>query len=415
MQKILYLNIIILLFIGVNVFGSFAWQIEGGEVSFIQSLLPGLYVLIGMFIFKFFTTNSKFFYQQKKEEFNLLFFLLFVVVLKSAWGHSGYLGGIFNALFLPVILSSLIPVRRFKKDFYVNKDFKYIIQKIIIYFFIIECSIAIFERILLINLFPVGSGEVVGQLSNQMETGEFRSSALINHPLQNALSVSIIMSFILISTIRDSYKYLLWVLGFLAILCFNTRSSIFMWIILLSVFVIHTVFISKKTSIRRKGFLIWSSLFMVVFLSYLVFGYGLGARILNMGLLDEGSSAVRIKIWDVFDKNNWGYFLIGHDNIEIFKMIKMVDIDIIENYWLIYIFTYGLILTIGIVYFFSKLFKRLLMGFSSFSKAFVLGCFLLISSTNNSLAVASPAMAIFLLCCYIFNPSIKNIDKKIKI
>lgn len=188
-----------------------------------------------------------------------------------------------------------------------------------------------------------------------------------------------------------------------------------MWVILLSVFVMHTVFINRKTSIKRKGFLIWSSLFMVASLSYLVFGYGLGARILNMGLLDEGSSAVRIRIWEVFEKNNWQYFLIGHDNVEIFKMINKVDIYIVENYWLIYIFTYGLILTIGIVYLFSKLFKRILNGFPSFSKGYVLSCLLLISSTNNSLAVASPAMAIFIICCYIFNPSVCVTNKNLKI
>lgn len=49
-------------------------------------------------------------------------------------------------------------------------------------------------------------------------------------------------------------------------------------------------------------------------------------------------------------------------------------------------------------------FIRLLQRTSSFHKMFLLGSFLLISSTNNSLATDSIALSVLTLCCYCLPP-----------
>ena len=76
----------------------------------------------------------------------------------------------------------------------------------------------------------------------------------------------------------------------------------------------------------------------------------------------------------------------------------------IENYWLVYILKFGIVFTILIAYFYGSFFIRLLQRTSSFHKMFLLGSFLLISSTNNSLATDSIALSVLTLCCYCLPP-----------
>ena len=62
------------------------------------------------------------------------------------------------------------------------------------------------------------------------------------------------------------------------------------------------------------------------------------------------------------------------------------------------------VFTILIAYFYGSFFIRLLQRTSSFHKMFLLGSFLLISSTNNSLATDSIALSVLTLCCYCLPP-----------
>lgn len=71
------------------------------------------------------------------------------------------------------------------------------VQNIILDFFIIECFLAIIEKVLNFNLFPLVSN---GSISDWTWEG-FRSTAFQSHPLSNALIVSTLMNFILCSSL----------------------------------------------------------------------------------------------------------------------------------------------------------------------------------------------------------------------
>ena len=105
---------------------------------------------------------------------------------------------------------------------------------------------AIFERIIGETIIGYNSGTI--QL-NIETTGifEFRSTALWAHPLANALIVSVLMSYFLVSNLKLKYKLSLWVLGYVAILCFNTRGSIIGNALILLVYLSYSSFFSKRT------------------------------------------------------------------------------------------------------------------------------------------------------------------------
>ncbi len=79
-------------------------------------------------------------------------------------------------------------------------------------------------------------------------------------------------------------------------------------------------------------------------------------------------------------------------------LASIVQLGGVENFWLVYMFRIGLFGTIILSFLFYKLFKRLLNGYSTFNKIFVVTVFVLIASTNNSISTATPAISAFILC-----------------
>ncbi|WP_285544329.1 hypothetical protein [Dyadobacter frigoris] len=397
---------------GVNVLLYFGWEIESSKVSVFESILPAAYLFLFLFSIKYIRSNKKELYVKKTEEFKLLVLIILLVIFQKYMGQTGFFSTIMNCLILPVMVSIIMPLTSSKSYSPSILNLTFNLKKILFAFFLVECFWAILERVTLKNIFPFADGGNLEKLAFQVETAEFRSTALVNHPLQNALCVSIIMSFILISSLKPKQKYLLWSLGFASILSFNTRSSIFGWGILFLLYLAHSLFLNKYKSVREKANLFYFTIGGAIIVVLLMFSLNWGQRIAKMGLFDESSSKARIQILNVFNYYSWDQFLWGLSAAETRSMVDKVEVAIIENFWLIYLFRYGLIFTILLAIFFYKLFARLLLGYSFFQRLFVVSCFLLISSTNNSLAVASPAMALFIICCYLFNPNLEQINIK---
>ncbi|WP_316771000.1 hypothetical protein [Pedobacter frigiditerrae] len=403
-------TIVALLYLGVNVLFFFGWDVNS-LTSVLESILPAAFLLTTCFIYRLLTLKIGWLKHHKRTELELLALILILTVVQKTTGKTAFFSTIINCLLIPVLVSALVPVVIDKGKVIVkNLTEALSFRNLILVFYVVECVWAVFERLFTLNIFPfsqIGDERVTEALT----TEEFRSSALINHPLQNALCVSIIMSFILITSIKVKYKYALWALGFLAILCFNTRSSIAGWIVLFAVFTYHSQIYNKKISVREKSYIIRFTVFAAIGVLVLMFSVNWGQRLLEMGLFDDSSSQARIDVLGLFANQNLSDLLLGISQADINKRVYMLDLITIENFWLIYLFKYGIIFTVLLVILFSKLFKRILNGYQPFQKFFVLTCFIGISSTNNSLAVPSPALAIFILCCYSFNPLLIKLIK----
>lgn len=393
MKNIFYLSIIILLFCGYNVLYEFGWDLSS-NFSFYK-IYPSFYLILFVSLCLCLQNSSRFL-SKVNEEIGLLIIIGILCIFKIRGGE-GAISQISTCILLPVLISLLIKYNK-------TKPFLKTLKRIILSFYITECLIAIVERLLLINIFP--HWYIGIDYDNQIfryYVELFRSTALQGHPLQNALCVTIVMAFILFDhTISITRRYVLWTIGYAAILCFNTRSSMFLWLILFFLYICIRLF-SNDNPVKHKEklTLLLFTLIASLVLGYLVIVYKWGYRLVDMGLLDKDSSQVRLDIWSLFSHYNWTDFLWG---FETNLVMRTTGVDIIENFWLIYVFYYGAIFTILLTLFYSFLFKRILQGYILKERLFILTPFIVIASTNNSLAITGVPLCLFIMCSYVFNP-----------
>lgn len=193
-------------------------------------------------------------------------------------------------------------------------------------------------------------------------------------------------------------KLLLLSLGLIAILCFNTRSSMAYWGALITLLIIQTM-LSSHRSQKEKTLCVLYLIGMLSILSYLI-AAGWGGRLISMSLYDESSAEARIILFRVFHFLNTQDILWGISLQEVERVMQQSEVFIIENYWVLFILYLGLIPTIVFTLLTAFCLKDLFKRFSYIQASIPIFSFLIISSTNNSMATNIPALFIFVLFAY---------------
>lgn len=338
-----------------------------------------------------------------KDEITIFVLLSLLLLYKGlSISDSGGYFYIISSIAIPVfILSTLIlTINTIKKERIDN--YRKSLFKIVITFFLIECGIAIIEKGL--NHYIFSSG--IAGVDEGINLG-FRSASLLGHPLQNALGVSIIMSFILISQMKQYYKFSLFFIGWISLLCFNTRSSILIWGILITIVILKLLLFNKKIKLKNKINITFLFFIGVYIITQLILQYHWGDRLISNELMD-GSAQTRINVYDIFKYLNikdlvWG---ISETKIEIAKNKALCPL--IENSFVLFILHFGIVYTLILTIVIAKITNNLLRDYTLFQKFFILLTFVSISSVNNSLAVSSIPLSIFFICSITFNPHPKN-------
>lgn len=316
-----------------------------------------------------------------------------------------------NLMSAPMLLGCF-PTYTSKPKFW-NKAFK-----VMIAFFVVECSLAIFERITMINIFPWGTGDANSNLlimDAEEDVSSFRSFGLLGHPLQNALPVCTMMAFILCSTkMKAKNKASLWLLGYVAILCFNTRGSIVGAAMILVAYVLFQYFTNKHLSFVKKNLALWGIIFGAVILIFIIAKFNLGGRLSEMGLFDDSSAQVRVDTWNIFNYFDLSSFLFGMSSDQRALVLYTSGIWTTENLWIDYLMSIGLIalVIVLIAYYFAV--KRLYHGYKKMDTLITLASFILIASTNNSLSASWVPLFIFLMsiCVHSYKEGIYSKTKK---
>lgn len=191
------------------------------------------------------------------------------------------------------------------------------------------------------------------------------------------------MGFILIyDGYKPKVKYTLWAIGYAAILCFNTRSSMVANIIFLALY--QVIEASKTRSFSMKVRVIALGIFGVAFLGLLITQTSLGGRLLEMGLLDENSAAVRMNTWSIFDYYNLSDFLYPDEvNREI--LLSRTGLYATENFWIDWLLKYGLIIEVIYIALVAYNIFQYGRGYMKIDLLFLNLVFWVIASTNNSL------------------------------
>ena len=368
--KLMFVSVILLSC--TNILYAIGYISPDENYSFIRGLNPIVYFI---FLICFIRRCN---FARDKGNLYFLIFLLFLSSFNLITGRNVDMKMMITGFVCPIIVYQFL--QAYKTEYYILLAKKYLV-----YFYIAECSIAILERILSTTFFA--------DITDANES--FRSFALIGHPLQNALCVSIMMSFILFSDLKR--KFLLFGLGLLSILCFNTRSSMLLWGMLS---IVYWLFLIRRNKTEFFHFSVYILAGGCVLL-FLMFVIGWGNRLFEMGVYDESSAAVRIKIFDIFQYYSLQDFILGFPSKELEFVYYNSGTDdlIIENYWLMFILRFGIVFTIPLFIFMIKFLLLMLKDRSVFEKLFIVVSFLLLSSTNNSLSIPNNGI----LCCFVLS------------
>lgn len=267
--------------------------------------------------------------------------------------------------------------------------------------YLLDSNMAIIERIMEYNILGwVGYQNIS---ISKLASSQFRSTALLGHPLYNSLVISIVMSFILIIPLKPKYKLSLWLIGYFAVLSFNTRGSIVGNALLLGVYMIYSILCDKTLSLKYKRSLTMLSVLASIMIVVTIFTTKIGGRLLDEGLMDS-SAQVRVDVWNVFDYFDLSEFLWGITYKKLQIILSASGLHATENFWLDQLFSFGLIFMVFYVLLYARIFMVLLRNYTKFQAFFVTGSFLLIASTNNSLSTDFLALFIFLMLTHLFDP-----------
>lgn len=218
---------------------------------------------------------------------------------------------------------------------------------------------------------------------------QFRSTALLNHPLNNALITASLTPLLYDKTRISPLVYL--VVIFLALFAFGGRTA-------LAVFSILNLFIVKKHveglfragSINKISLFIISSIVLMATISLILINTSIGARVFGKLAL-EGSAQARLDLFVILRELSLSEWFFGARSQLTSNLDFYIGIGIIENYLIGWLMSYGAI--IAFLLFLSShalLFKAYVNG--ALNQKIAIISFVLISIANNSLAAKTPAL-----------------------
>ena len=395
MNKLITISILLILFLGDSILYTLGLKHLGMNLSsFYLNITPGFFVIVFIFLISLLQGKLKL---KKSEILFLAYAVVYFLVKGFVLHHNLYLAIVFNVFIGPVLLYVILRNIDYPKSKIVN---------LLIICFFTETFLAIIQRLLGYSFLVMPGLDLIVEASYQ--SAEFRSVSMYGHYLQGALIVTVFMSFFYIAKTTFTKKFFLLFLGFVAILCYNTRSSMAYWGVMITFLIIQTLF-SRDTSRKNRLLCLLYLLGVFIVISYLI-SIGWGGRLISLSLFDESSAAVRISLFDMFNYISLNDMLWGMDLNNIDLVMRKSEIYIIENYWVIFIFYLGLIPLVFFVIFTVFCLRKIFTRYCLIQAAVPIISFLLISSTNNSMATNIPALFIFVL----FAHSI-TLDNKLQI
>ena len=278
-------------------------------------------------------------------------------------------------------------------------------EKVLLNIFTLNCCMAIVE-------FAMKS-HFIGWYENAYAEGYvsfndsvFRSVALWGGPLANAELTCIINGFLLFSSIKKKYK--LFFLGTIAILAYNARTSFFMNA---AIFVLYSIINFHSFSNRQKRLLIGAMFLLVVVVSLIVFNTNMGSRLMMSEKTDGGSIDVRLQLFDYAMTLNYEDFLLGMSYDDFKNLQLAIGVKVIENFWLNYIFHFGIIVVIMFVIAYFFVIKSVFKTYKLSTKLILVLSILIMMSSTNGLYSDYRSFLMLLLCGYIFAPQ-KNMKNE---
>ena len=261
------------------------------------------------------------------------------------------------------------------------------------YLLFINSAIAILE-------FMLGSTLISVEFS---KFSHFRSTALLTHPLNNAL-ITAALAPILMNYTRIPYLIYFTVVT-LALFAFGGRAAT--GIFILGVFILVApkipAFIAKGVRVSKMRFAVIQALafFASIFTILVITLTPIGARILSKLHID-GSAQARFDVFLILEQLSLKEWLLGASQSLLDNVRFYIGVGTIENYIIGWTVSFGVICTALLFLSCYKLPFRLVFGKNKVMGKVTIFIFLLVSLTNNALTAKTPALLLLLSTLYIY-------------
>lgn len=390
--------ITILLFVGPVILAVLGWPVEGDFK--VVHLYPSYYILLIVLFLQYLKGNLNTDRCKYAVWIILIIFMFFLV--NKIIGRDPSKMILFNSMVLPAMYYLFYEVLER------NNFNRVIIRNIILFLFAFNGVLAVYERMTMSLFFPFDIIRSDFNLDLVQNSSIFRSAALLGLPLTNAVLMSIIMVFILISDMRPITKYSLYLLGFFSLFCFNARGAIMLSVATFVFYILRPIF-KKGTSAGKRLF------YCVLLVSFFLFGFyllnaGYGGRFEEQGdFSQDNSTLARIQVWDIFNQYGVSNLLWGMYGDEAESIAySVMGITHIENWFILSAMIAGLVITVIIVSLFIPVYRKATQYYDRFSSFLIFIIVIVLSSTNNSLACGVPSLSFYFACCYAFRPCQKE-------
>lgn len=379
--------IVVLLFLGGdNVLEKLGYPHGDFSTSSFYRLHPLTYYAGGLFLFFLLVGQIRIsdMIGRMKGELRLLVICIFCLAYLKVSGILSAFSFVLDALCLPAILSILLKVT----------DKKLLSQfRIFIYFiFYFNSIIAIFEKVT--SRFLIGS-EIAG-------FDYFRSTAMYGHPLNNALITSVLAVILFYHSKNNWSRIGVLVLSTLALMSFGSRGALmglFLSIFLNIALNIVMPNLRQNKYSRINGGFIYMILLGLILFTFLNFT-NLGDRIVAASHIDN-SALARVESFEVLHGMEIKDLMWGEGNKEIEYLQHINNVEIIENFWIVWLLKFGLpltlILSISLISFLYSVMESIKIDL----KLIFLFALFFVASTNNSLSSNTLVISIFVLSSYI--------------
>lgn len=337
--------------------------------------------------------NNINYFTEKNKVFVFAAVIAFIYLVLQYFNGENYLKNLLTFLFLPIVFTLF-----FDK---LTRKYTLQIRNVVLIFFIIECFLAVIERVFSFNAFEFIEFANLTDTELYMREGwQFRSTALLGHPLANAMVVVTISSFIIVSDIKNSYKLLLFFLGYAALFSFNARGAIIVYTLIVLPYFIYILFRNTKFRRERIKMVVALILFIIVFVLLLVNTEFGGRMIFSDKPIIDGSAMTRLDVFEFYKHVSTFDLLFGNPNSYL-NVMKALGAGGVENGIITIILLYGLVFGLFLLYVLFKLQIKGLRTYNNYNKWFLILVFYSVGIMNPNLSMFTQ-WVFFIFCIFSF-------------
>lgn len=370
------------LFLGPNVLLFLGYPQLDPSSAPIFRIHPLTYLLFILFFMQFLASDFRPGVLSQNPRVKQFLFVAVTVFIYSLFGSSKS-----NGYFLDTFIDALLLVYLF--GFYSDRTRKYCFLALNLFFFL-NCGLAIWEKAMGASVFPRGPEPGYERI--------FRSTAFQGYCLNNAFIIGTMTVYFIAYYRSLLLKCLFFGLGMLAVMSFGARGGL----VGISLGFIGILFYELRyyPGVRKLNqFSVYALLLVLLGLgaTYLITSTSYGERFMHVSYDDE-SADVRYAVYNMFDHINTQQLFFGMPQDEIDDTMHREGIRIIENFWIVWIFKYGLILTVLLGFTLVRFVLEIMKPFRGAVRYIIIAVFFLIASGNNSLSTSTMGLNILVLC-----------------